>query len=146
MNTLRFFALLCVCACWPVAYSQSFELSSSPVPHKEFTGKDAELIIAALGRMSLAAQDSESTPSHGFHLNSMHCRLVPSPRATANCVLIQGNLEIEAGPESAVIFQNFVRNGATLQLVDGVSELTLSDIECLSYDIYRGVSKCFFLE
>lgn len=146
MNVFKFIVLLCISTCWPMAYSQGYEALSLPVPHKEFTGKDAELIVNALGRTSVAAKDFESTPSHGFHLDSIRCSLVPSPRATAICTLIQGDLEIHAGRESEVIYQNFLRNGATLQLVEGVSELSLNDVECLTYDIFRGVSKCFFLE
>jgi hypothetical protein len=111
---------------------------------KEFTGEAAEDIIASLESLGIKPNSTNLQPIHGFTFNAIDCTLVPSPRATAVCTLWQGSTSYDAGTQGEVIYQNFIRNGAIFENVGGVTKLSLSEVTCERYNVYRGVSKCFF--
>ncbi len=110
----------------------------------EFTGKDAELVLAHLETLGLEAQRDPARREYGFYLDSLTCTQVPSPHADASCRLIQGERILDLdGQSSNLIYQTFAKNHAPLEFLSGVSLLDLVKVHCLRYEIYRGVSKCF---
>lgn len=111
---------------------------------KEFTGEAAEDIIESLESLGIKANLTTVQPIYGFTFNAIDCELVPSPRATAVCTLWQGSTSYDAGIQGEVIYLNFIRNGADFENVGGVTKLSLREVTCERYNIYRGVSKCFF--
>ncbi len=140
ISALAFVTLLTACG----QQSQPSVLNFQEAQH-EFTGKDAEDLIAKFEQLGLASETNVALREYGFHIENIHCSQVPSPRASAECQLTQAGkifeLDVSA---STLVYERFVKNHAPLQLVGGVSVLDLHEVYCVRYEVYRGVSKCFF--
>lgn len=144
MKTLgKLFILLCLFACGTETRTTVSSTALTAFPH-EFTGGDAEEIIVAFERLGLAALPMTAEPIYGFNLSDIDCTLVPSPRATAVCMLKQGKTTFAAAEDSELIYQKFIKNGARFEGIDGVTQLQLREVSCLRYNYHHGVSKCFF--
>jgi hypothetical protein len=144
MKTLgQLFLLLSLFACGAETKPWVSSTASTAFRH-EFTGDAAEEIIAAFERLGLKALPMTAEPIFGFNLSDIDCILVPSPRASAVCTLKQDTATFAAAQDSELIYQNFIKNGALFEGVNGVTQLKLREVSCLRYNSYRGVSKCFF--
>ncbi|MBF0443712.1 MAG: hypothetical protein HQK54_17525 [Oligoflexales bacterium] len=113
-------------------------------PIREFTGHDAQKLVDIFKNLGMRPAEDPSGQRYGFNLTKIECTQVPSPRALPLCVLTQGGLVKDAGGDSGTIYGLFVENGAKIYGERGVTKLVLTDVDCLTYNVYRGTSKCFY--
>ncbi len=114
------------------------------LPRREFTGKAAEELLKILVRFELEAIPQLELPIVGYNFEQLHCTVAPSPQLSPDCQLTQKSQVYSLAEFGTKFYSNFVQNGADIKFTQGLTEMKLFDISCIRYEIYRGVSKCFY--
>ena len=109
---------------------------------QEFTGPDAETLIKQFKELGLNSETNESGQAETVKLEQILC--INNDKGPISCSLTQGGKEIKTPPDDDSVYQLFKKNGVQEDTNTGNTRFTISSVECVAYQNYRGTSKCFY--